>query len=65
MGPMNEKPKKPVTFDPDVMTEEELDEALERAGVTREMLGERSEQGFALANQVQAFELARDKGKKF
>ena len=60
---MNEKPTKPRPFNPDDMTEEELDEALESAGITRELLGERNEQGWALAARLQAADVLVSKGK--
>ena len=58
---MNEKPT-PFTFDHD-LDDDDLDETLERAGMTRELIGERTEQGWALAARLQAAELAKDKGK--
>lgn len=60
---MNEKPTQPRTFNPDDMSEEELDAALESAGITRELLGERNEQTWALAARLQAADIALSKGK--
>ena len=60
---MNEK-LRPFTLDVEDLTEDDLDEALDRAGMTRELIGERTEQGWALATRLQAAEQAKNKGQR-